>query len=389
MEQWVGQIVADRIEATGAARSLQDVGPPAVPALMRAERHAQGVTQQRLRDLLDAIVRQEAAGSRPVRLKLTNAPLAETVKALSRASGVPLAYDNAVRADRVSPTVTLDAPAAPFWEALDRVCRAGRLTWAITPDGRGLRLRPGSTPAPEHVSYWGAFRLHVNSLSINAGTNLAPEGARWSFCQMNLSLSSPPDTRVVSLGPPRLSLAEDETGLSLLSDGERAVAVAGWVGHTGFRTHTWRASLKRPGATSKRLRHVRGTLPVTLRAEGAPVLVAERVGTAAGRNFLGEEGLTVKVIRVTRTNSVCTVEVLLRNLPRPYDSADYRWELRGEKGQLFLDGYATLRPTAEGWAGNVRFSSSIPTPAPAKLTLYPTRRVRVEVPFEFRDLPLP
>jgi hypothetical protein len=90
-----------------------------------------------------------------------------------------------------------------------------------------------------------------------------------------------------------------------------------------------------------------------------------------------------------RKGASCTVEVLVRNFAGDYAPAAYRWELRDDKGQGFNDGTAALRRTAEGLEGRIDFRSWGPPGAPARLTLCPTYRVRTDVPFEFRDLPLP
>jgi hypothetical protein len=123
--------------------------------------------------------------------------------------------------------------------------------------------------------------------------------------------------------------------------------------------------------------------------DGRPLVVAEGLAGATGRNFLGEAGLTLKVRGMKWDGASCQVEVLLRDFAGDYDPAAYRWDLRDDRGHVYRDGNATLWRTADGLEGQVQFAGGRPPGAPARLTLYPVYRVRTEVPFEFRDLPLP
>jgi serine/threonine protein kinase/WD40 repeat protein len=382
--EWVRQLADGGAGAGPAAKALEEVGPPAVPALLRAQRGAQGERRKRLDDVLAAIALREALAEPRLRLKLTDAPVAEAVRALSRASGVPLAYDTAARADGVSPTVSLDLDGVTFWEALDRLCRAGRVSWNFAPDGESLRLLPGTAPPPNSLAYSGPFRVQVISVAHSRSLGLAPPAvAHQASAHLIFSLAVRPRGRLVPL-PVRLTRAEDDAGRSLLvpPPASRQV-VAGSPGQ--FLVPGLVASLRPPAAGATRLRYVQGVAPVEVVIDQPSLLVAE--GVAEGRNYLGEEGATLKVRGVKRNGFACTFEVLVRNLATP-DPAAYRWELRDDKGKVFTGGWPTLRGTAEGLEGQVNFWN-YGVGSPARLTLYPVHRVRAEVPFEFRDLPLP
>lgn len=195
---------------------------------------------------------------------------------------------------------------------------------------------------------------------------------------------------MVAWGRALPTLAEDEAGRSLLGPHPTRIEMPSVYTRPRFLLEAGlSAGLAAPAPGATRLRRVRGVVPVVLQIDGPPLLVAEGVAAAEGRNFLGEDGVTLKVRRVRRQGASCTVEVLVRNLAPSYVPALYRWELRDDKGEVFNDGAFTLRRTAEGLEGQIDFRSPRPAGAPARLTLYPVLRARTEVPFEFRDLPLP
>ncbi len=131
----------DRVVREEATRTLEERGVEALPAL-RAAREATKEPEARER-FADLIARVEARLlDRPtmVVLDVDDRPLGEAVQALATRSGFSLSLDDAALAGR-RVTVRASGP-LPFWEAVDRLGRAGHVRH--DPGPRDDELRQGS-----------------------------------------------------------------------------------------------------------------------------------------------------------------------------------------------------------------------------------------------------
>jgi hypothetical protein len=144
----VARLGADSFdERVAAYKALEKLGGDALPALQAARDATDPRVRTRVRSLLASVKAADTAGrlTRPtlVRLDFRDRPLGEVVEALNARHDLRLAvrlgplptrgmfFDPEradLRARRLERKVTVEAPAPlPFWEALDRLCRADGL----------------------------------------------------------------------------------------------------------------------------------------------------------------------------------------------------------------------------------------------------------------------
>jgi hypothetical protein len=175
-------------EREAAAESLRRLGRLAVPALRqaRSERDLEiRLRAAKLRDEIEAAMLLEPT---MVRLDFHDRPLSEVVEQIGRRAGVSLAMGDEPsthRSGRDRPSwpgrrIMLEAPEpVPFWEAIDRLCRAGglRRLYPEPYDQPGepfnrLTLVPGAASPPHSGA--GPFRIELLRISRERDVDLAP-----------------------------------------------------------------------------------------------------------------------------------------------------------------------------------------------------------------------
>jgi hypothetical protein len=175
-------------ERQAAAESLKRIGRPALPALRKARSAADLEIRVRALKLVDEIEAAALLEPTMVRLDFHDRPLSDVGAEFGRRAGVSLVpgdessvyrmtQDRPVWPDR---RVTLEAPdPLSFWEAIDRLCRAGgfRRLYLRYPFGPGepfnrLILAPGEASPPR--SDVGPFRVELLRICRDRDLDLAP-----------------------------------------------------------------------------------------------------------------------------------------------------------------------------------------------------------------------
>ena len=157
----------DRVVREEAARTLEEQGVEALPALGTARDSARGPeARERFAKLIDRIEARLLDRPTMVVLDVEDRPLGEAIEALARRSGFALSLDDpALAARRV--TVRASGP-LPFWEAVNRLGHAGHVRHdpGLRPDDIGtdpraspIRLVAGDPPAL--TAYSGPLRIHL------------------------------------------------------------------------------------------------------------------------------------------------------------------------------------------------------------------------------------
>jgi hypothetical protein len=108
--------------------------------------------------------------------------------------------------------ISLELPDVPVWEALDRICAAGKVGFDVV-DSSTVRVGRQQTGSPP-VGYAGPLRLHLAATSYHRSVNLLQ--ATSESMLLHLQLMKEPRAPVLSLYPPRLTRALDGNGRSLL-----------------------------------------------------------------------------------------------------------------------------------------------------------------------------
>jgi hypothetical protein len=175
-------------EREAAAESLKRLGRPALPALRKARSASDLEIRLRASKVRDEIEASLLLEPTRIRLDFHDRPLAEVVEAIGRRAGVSVTSDNTPwfqrrRQDRSSwpeRRITLEAPdPLPFWEAIDRLGRAGGLRRIHPRQPFGpdepfdqLLLVPGESSPPRSDA--GPIRVELLGIRRERDLDLAP-----------------------------------------------------------------------------------------------------------------------------------------------------------------------------------------------------------------------
>jgi hypothetical protein len=213
-EELVARLGSPRFaEREAAEEALKRLGRPALPALRKARSAPDLEIRVRASKLRDEIEAATILEPTMVRLDFRDRPLSEVVEEIGRRAGVSLAPGEAssMRRGRQDPPpwpdrrITLEAPdPLPFWEAIDRLCRAGGLRRLYPRHPFGLRepfdrliLVPGAAPPPRSDA--GPFRVELLRVRRERDLDLTP--GRDPFGPRLLPSGPPPHGAGLGQGP--------------------------------------------------------------------------------------------------------------------------------------------------------------------------------------------
>jgi hypothetical protein len=223
-----------------------------------------------------------------------------------------------------------------------------------------------------------------------------------------LSVVGEPRLNLTQRGPIKDLEAFDDQGQSLVAPAtrpgafQRGVGEIGFPGAGGFVTQfqTWLVHPRVPGAT---IRTLKGVLPVAVSSRKPGPLLAPLEG-ASGGIFQNEAvTLTVHEIRKHANSLQTNIEITLRVRPTSTGSrgvlegGSQAPLLPGAQSQQIevLDAQGRLIPwfqtslDAEGERLTLTLTPASPDSPPASLRVYSLVVSTADVPFEFRDVPLP
>ena len=177
-------------EREAAAESLRRLGHLALPALRKARSEQDLEIRTRAANLRDEIEAISLLKPTMVRLDFHDRPLSEVVEGIGRQAGVSLASSDEPlkhrkpqdqgRSSWPDRRITLEAAdPLPFWEAIDRLCRAGGLRRLYPQHPYGLEepfdrltLAPGEASPPR--SDTGPFRVELLRICRERDLDLTP-----------------------------------------------------------------------------------------------------------------------------------------------------------------------------------------------------------------------
>jgi len=430
---WVKQLAdKDAKTQTEAAHALEEVGPPALKVLDEAAKHPDAAVRQRVKEVQDRIAVAEAVAPRRLSLKWKDVPVADALKALGERAGMQLVYVPKPSPDGSPPrTVTLELDGVTFLEALDRLCQTAGLNF-VPNASRQWQLFDAKPSPREMAAFSGPVHMLATNLQFNRSLALQDKEQASESLHLQLLLASEVRAALLGYGQPRVVEARDDAGRSLLPDPQVPAPPAGdFFSPVGFNpTRTVR--LQPPPVRGGTLKHLKIVLPVEVMARQRDVLTVTDPAKAGGKTFSGDDGVRVKLQAVNGlgTNKVNVQFVV--SAPEghhPLDPNKLGLRLIDAKGGEHPTSFVNInsfaqkfrKPEAEDilwlggspqggflaqlpwaalaqdqlnlnrrqWTGIAQFSTPEPISAPAKLTLFRFERLRTELPFEFRDLPLP
>jgi len=414
---------ADREEAVA---ELERMGRKALPALRGALDSKDLEVRNRATALVDRIEASLLTMPTLIAMDFQDAPIAEVVRAIRDRSGVNLNLrpeESPAWKDRKLTVV--EAEPVPFWPAIDRLCEAGRVRinpgFPMVPGRaeRSLTLIDGESRDPSPRFDSGPFRVRVVELDHQRKITYLPTqpGAV-------VALGGPSPTLVIEqfhltiqvMAEPRLSLqqesmakvveAVDDLGQSLVlptsgptpASGQRARMMAfSGAGNADVRVVI---PLRRPESPGKAIRSIRGLIPLAVSSRKSDPFTIELADPVDKPARAPDAIVTVRGIKPGGDGPTnIDLAIVPRDGAEPNDpgmpafrnqaTIQQRIEVVDARGNAL----AWFPSNMQTEGANVRITMHVPPQAnqgaPARILYYATVRAQAEIPFEFRDLPMP
>jgi hypothetical protein len=358
----------------------------------------------------------------------------EVIQSINRQTGLSLVLNPDDHASVQGRRVTLQSSEPmPFWKVLDALCESGQVHYipgAQVPLGQKdgtLLLYAGKSDRKEPVFDSGPFRVLLSSVHYQSEIQLSqrpqPFGGRQRFVIANGEAKpAVPDAsrqfflQLLVIAEPRLSISQnglakvtvavDDKGQSLLVPPSAGIFqhIAGYNGVNPSPIVRLRVDLARPEAAGQKIRLIRGTIPVTVatrKLEPLEVTIAD----AIGKVFRNDDvELSIIANRPAQNRGMGSLEIAVTQLgqtPQPIrigegEPLGYRPETPQQQIEILDANGKTLPwfPSGTFYRGEeTRLSLTIVArgePAvPAKIRYHGMIRASADVPFEFRNLPMP
>lgn len=420
---------ADREAAT---KRLEALGGAALPALRAAVAARDPEVRLRALALRDEIESRLLVRPTLVALDFRDRPTAEVVAAVGQRAGMPLSFEPRRRFFAQSRRITVEAPEpVPYWTAVDRLCRAGRLQCGPGPvaaveGGPALPSlvfvegAPRSSPASDH----GPFRVKLTGVHLSRDLSFevsepgpAPpdreaaddEPALIEQFSVQVQVLGEPRLMLAQTGPAKLLEAVDDLGQTLKpADGPepelgfgvppRAALFREEIGDDNEPNFApgeqvqFQIELSRPSRPGKRIRRLRGVVPLAVAAR-RPDPLTIRLADATGREARnGEFAVTVHAVRADADGTQIELSFRPERAEgRPGAAAAIlgRVEVVDAKGRVLPWGPLNADVQGESARLGLQVTPAPDQGPPAQLRLYGLVRATAEVPFEFRDIRMP
>lgn len=396
IEAYVAQLGSKQFQKRREALSiLEQLGPVALPQLKAAHEKA---TDPEIKRQLSALIPglEQAKVLTPTQLTLSvkDKPLKDFIKEIEKQSGykVELVAGN-IKDDKLP--VTLEWNKVTFWEAMQTLSERYGLVFQegwYGNDNMTVRLIQGES-SPNFVHLDGPFRVSATgfyynrNIQFNNRAQPATNGLSESL-QVNLTVSVEPKMPLLSVRQPVFTEATDDTGQSLLLP----INPQRNVYYHGYRSYMHQVSGQlRPSANGRKLRTLKGTVPVTVVAQTKPLITIEKLADAKNKT-VKEGGTTIHIDELTQNNGQPGIKMSISENTNGAQN-DYTWmNSIQQRIEVFDDKGNKLQSYGGSWStnGNNSITGTFTySGAPAKLVYYEWQTLSYQVPFSFSDLPLP
>ncbi|MDR3638064.1 MAG: hypothetical protein P4L84_29940 [Isosphaeraceae bacterium] len=457
----IGRLGADTSEERIAAyKAIERLGGAALPALRAAADASDPLIQVKVRALIDSVGHQveNERFTRPtlIRLGFRDQPLGAIVDALNDRHdlGLALRLGPETRQRRTvfdadeprrlkalrDRAVTLEAAGpVPFWEAVDRLCKAAALRYDVSPQtgfgtSRGSLVLMADRTGRGPVSDSGPFRVQITwaqsdfERSFPQGHDVAhvrvhPPGA--GDLDVPLAIIPEPGLALHQIGFAKVEEAVDDQGRSMIPPASKPQDSTPFSDQGDF---TNRASihvnvrLRAPDPPGAMIRRLRGMVPVAVVAKRSePIVIPLKEITGEWWVSTPEMTLTIDEVSLP-PRAEFSLSVTIRPTrwgrstgrgtdPRKRDFTVHdqdrvvtRLELRDANGRRlklatrghtrdaggggFYDRYRLTiqRDLENGPAADPKVSTM---PIPSELRYYEFVQRVTDIPFDFRDLAMP
>lgn len=396
-----------------AGKALEAKGEKALSALRRAA--AAPPTPEVGRRLAVMIRRMEhdrLVAPKRVTLSVKNKSAKDIFDEIAKQTGYKIDFQGG--GGRADGKFSFEFADAPFWVVMDKVVEATGLGIQNSYDDDTLQVNPyNGTGSSPYVAYAGPFKFVAQNINANKSVqlaNLGPGGAARPSEGVNLQFNvvSEPKNPILSILQPELLSAVDDTGASLMPPKDQnqnqhfSRSYYGNGGYRGFNFST-NLGLVRGGRDATRVKSLKGKLGLVLLAGTVPeVVVTDPLKTKA-KKFTGR-GVEVDYDGMTEANGGYSVTMTVRKLANDDpNQPDYNWMNSAWQRAEVTDAAGNRY---RGYANNTNYNGASVTftmqvfaqdrqgrpqklGPPARVVYNEWLQVTHEVPFEFKDLPLP
>ncbi|MFQ3649766.1 MAG: hypothetical protein SNJ75_05485 [Gemmataceae bacterium] len=402
-----------------AQQQLIQIGPVVVPHLLPHLKARDIETRRRVLQMMKQLEQERDLAPRRVTATFHNAPLDQVLAALHWQTDIKTKWLG--EECKELPRFTGRWDNATYWEAIEQITRQtktrpGFSEEMLDPNHPTMELVAGLWPSKRPVGFvcsHGRFRLQAIRISVHVERQLIDQDDpdhQPPGMQVTLQVLGEPGVRIAQLDPPRLFSARDDRGRSLVpvpsasSDdepdegpaaGQRGVPFRGrnLPDEVGTPIAETELALTRPHPEARRIAQLRGVLPALVVSRLRSQLLAKEIVRGVSFelrgqkqeirniwNTAGGKGLQLQIRpvgrRVMRDGDDSEVEI--HDLPMLLEFRDEEGRRcpSGITGSLFAGFLVEVQPSAAG-----KRAKQIYTCEPVVRDM--------EIPFEFRDIPLP
>lgn len=380
-----------------AMKLLRDRGPAALPALRKAMESKDEEVRKRAEALIPPLEIEEALLPKRVTLKANEQPGPSVLADLARQTGLNVGAFGLDDGRKV----TADLKDVPFWEAMEKVAQDTGRVPVFQSNNKTLTLNPG-TRSP-FINIRGPFRLEATWFHEDrdvdfTGVTKDSDGRRAHRLTLSVSVLAEPRLTFLKVSPAKVAEAIDSDGKSLLEPAGPRKVDSPPPGRGTFRGESTSFSdirLRRASETAKTAKVIRGTIPVKTVLIRRQVVVTNKLMEATGTSFrAGPDSLQITRVQNQGGNSI-EVQILIPHDRNGVWSDTEKWyerlHVEDDAGHKYQDhGRGSSSNGMQYWI------SIYCGPPNGKAVGPPTRLVfedwvvhEHEIPFEFKDVPLP
>lgn len=378
-----------------ARDTLEQLGPVALPYLQAAlDKEKDPEIRRHLQSLVPTLEQMSALSPTLISLTCKDKPLTEVFKEIEKQTKYRIELVNQI--NNKPATASLNWDKVNFWKALQNLCEQQGLMFQegwYGNDNVTIRLMPGeSSQSYLHVD--GPFRVSATgfyynrNLQFNRPGNVATQGLTESL-QLNLTVTVEPRMPLLTVKQPIFTEATSDNGESLL--------IPINPNRTNYYQHGYRSYMHqvqgqlKPSATARKLKLLKGVVPVTVVAQTKPIITVEKLADAKGKTF--KSGTSTLVIEnITNDRGQPGIKMSLTDTT-PNSPNDYAWmNSIQQRIEVYDDKGNKLQNYGGSWGmnGNNNINGTFNfSGVPAKLVYYDWITLNYQIPFSFEDLPLP
>jgi hypothetical protein len=375
-----------------AEDALVELGPEVIDALAdELARARDGEAQARLQSAITRLAEIREFGASRITLRLVDVPIKQAYAELARQAGTTFVSMPPNLLDSLDGRVTLEADRQRFWEVFLALREQTGLDFVSS--GEGLRLASlGNGVGGAPVSIHEAFLVRAESASLSHSINYGRGGSHSGF---SLQLAVLPEPKLAVSGGMtaglRIESCLDDNG-NELADPRQPVGV-----YTSNDMLMVGLQLQIPPNLGRTIRTLRGTLRVPLPTRFETIELEDPVGQKKVTQQAGELRVVIDEFRKSGDRQYTTKITLHREgLSESAWAPFAQHAIFGGVQVLDADGQPLSR---SGWGtsgdgkkleGTLTFRRDKDGPEPLKLQWrIPVETKEIEVPIEFKDLPLP